>query len=277
MKTLAFSLLLLFTTCQSADAQTSLKYVPAPADNPLKGLVPYARPQADRFPHSMEFSYLPMSALMIGPNQFDWAPLEQMLNDIASRRHQTVFRIWLEYPGKKEGIPPYLEKAGLKVTEWVNTNTAPFPPEKVRTPDYESPLLRQAFREFIAAMGKKYDGDPRIGYITAGLLGTWGEWHTYPRDDLWASKQVQQEVLDAYEAAFQKTPVLLRYPAGENAWAHAANHNRKFGYHDDSFAWATLETGKEADNWFYMASLRSAGPQALAKWKIAPIGGEIRP
>ena len=104
-------------------AQAPLKYVPAPPDNPLKGLVPYARPQADRFPHSMEFGYLPLSDLMTGPNEFDWEPLETLLDDIAARRHQTVFRIWIEYPGRDEGIPAFLQQEGLKVTQWLNTNS----------------------------------------------------------------------------------------------------------------------------------------------------------
>ncbi len=261
----------------AALAQKQLKYVPAPPDNPLKGLVPYARPHADRFPHSMEFDYLPLSDLMTGPNEFDWRPLEALLNDIASRRHQTVFRIWMEYPGRDEGIPAFLKRDGLKVTEWLNTNTAPFPATRVRTPDYNDRRLREALRSFITALGERYDGDPRIGYITAGLLGTWGEWHTYPRSELMANKEVQAEVMDAYERAFKVTPVLLRYPAGDDAWAHAANHTRRLGYHDDSFAWATLETGRDEDDWFFMPAMKAAGPEALSKWKTCPIGGEIRP
>ncbi len=83
--------------------------------------------------------------------------------------------------------------------------------------------------------------------------------------------------MDAYEAAFKKTRVLLRYPAGENSKAHASNGQRKFGYHDDSFAWATLETGRKNEDWFYLAALRKAGPAAIERWKSAPIGGEIRP
>ncbi len=50
-----------------------------------------------------------------------------------------------------------------------------------------------------------------------------------------------------------------------------------FGYHDDSFAWATLETGRKEDDWFFQPALRQAGPEALTKWKSQPIGGEIRP
>jgi hypothetical protein len=249
----------------------------SPVDNPLKGLVPYAQPKPDRFPHSMEFSYLPLSDLMRGPAEFDWNALEELLDDVASRGNQTVCRVFLEYPGKKEGIPEFLIRDGLKVHVYENKNTAPFPPSESRTPDYENPNLRKALKSFIAAMGAKYDGDPRFAYITAGLLGTWGEWHTYPREDLWASNAVQAEVLDAYAAAFRQTPVLLRYPAGDDDDSKASNADRPFGYHDDSFAWATLKTKRKQDDWFYMASLEAAGRGSVEKWKTQPIGGEIRP
>lgn len=247
----------------------------APVDNPLKGLVPYAEPAEGRFPHSMEFFYLPLSAVVKGPGKHDWAELDRKLDGIAGRGRQAVFRFHLEYPGQLDVIPAYLLEAGLKVHRYRNTNTAPFPPQEVATPDYEDPRLRTMLAGFIAAFGKRYDGDPRIGFITAGLLGTWGEWHTYPRNELFASKAVQREVMDAYEKAFKVTPVLLRYPAGKGHGTYEANNARPFGYHDDSFAWATLDTGRKEDGWFFVPSLKAAG--AADCWKTRPIGGEIRP
>ncbi|MDA8743437.1 hypothetical protein N9N28_02280, partial [Rubripirellula amarantea] len=170
----AFAGLLLIA---SASAQTyMLQPAPSRVDNPLKGLVPYSRPHEDRFPHSMEFMYLALSDLMIQEHQYDWKPLETLLDDISSRGKQAVIRIYMEYPGKSKGIPEYLVRDGLTVHEYVNENTAPLPPAKIITPDYEDPRLRKAIQNFIAAFGKKYDGDARLGYITAGLLGTWGEW-----------------------------------------------------------------------------------------------------
>lgn len=252
------------------------EYVPAPADNPLKGFVPYAG-RGREFPHSLEFQYLPLSALMTGPATFDWAPLEQVLGDIAARRCQTVFRVYLEYPRKPSGVPKFLLDAGLTLRAWTNTNTQPMPPALDHTPDYEDPRLRAALTNFIAALGARYDGDPRLGFITAGLLGTWGEWHTHPHTEWFASKVVQTEVMEAYAAAFHRTPVLLRYPVGEGHRSLAANAQRPFGYHDDSFGWATLETGRKSDGWFYLAALRQAGSAAWQRWQTSPIGGEIRP
>jgi Domain of unknown function (DUF4832) len=259
------------------DTKHPLAYAQAPVDNPLKGLVPYQADVRSRFPHSLEFNYVAYASLVKGYTTFDWAPLERMLDDIASRGHQAVFRIYLEYPNKKRTIPDFLIRDGLKVHTYLNTNTQPFPPSEVETPDYEDPNLRRSLQSFIAALGRKYDGDPRIGFITAGLLGTWGEWHTHPRNELFASKVVQTEVLDAYEAAFKTTPILLRYPSGTDDARKAPNAERNFGYHDDSFAWATLATGRKQDNWFYMAALKAAGPAAESRWKTHPIGGEIRP
>jgi Domain of unknown function (DUF4832) len=267
-------------TWQAAAGETvrrTLEYAPAPVDNPLKGLVPYVGDVRDRFPHSMEFSYLPLSALVTGYNQYDWKPLENLLDAVAARGHQTVFRVYLEYPGKTNVIPAFLINDGLKIHKYVNTNTQPIPPEKIETPDYGNAKLRKVMKQFIAALGKKYDGDPRIGFITAGLLGKWGEWHDYPRDELFASKEVQAEVMDAYEAAFKTTQILVRYPAGEQQERRAPNTQRRLGYHDDSFAWSTLATSNKGESWFFMAAMKAAGPAAIDKWKTHPIGGEIRP
>lgn len=261
----------------SAAPPSPLAYAPAPVDNPLKGLVPYQADVRGMFPHSLEFNYLPYSAVVKGYDAFEWAPLERMLDAIASRGHQAVFRFYLEYPGKKGVIPDFLLADGLTVHRYLNTNTQPLPPAEVETPDYENVNLRRSLRSFVAALGGRYDGDPRVAFITAGLLGTWGEWHTHPRHELFASPTVQTEVMDAFEAAFTTTPVLLRYPAGGQGGRLAANADRRLGYHDDSFAWATLPTGRKEDGWFFMPSLAKAGPDAEAKWKTRPIGGEIRP
>lgn len=246
-----------------------LRYLPAPVDNPLKGVVPYAGAGNDeRFPHSMEFRYFGFGGIMKGWGQFDWSEVDGQLEETRKRGKQSVIRVYLEYPGKKS-VPGFLVEQGLKITEWKTDG------KDVVTPDYESVLMRRAIIEFIEAFGKKYDGDPRIGFITAGILGLWGEWHNYPRVELAASKEVQGEVLEAFARSFKKTFVLLRYPAGGDDDAYADNSEMRFGYHDDSFAWATLDTGKKEDSWFFVPKLQQA--RAVDRWKTAPIGGEIRP
>jgi hypothetical protein len=268
-------LLVLLRTCLAAWAAVDLPdYAPAPADNPLKGLVPYAG-QAREFPHSLEFNYLPVRAVMKGPSEFDWQPLERLLADVASRGCQTVFRFYLEYPNKPVAVPQFLLEARVRV--FTNAAVEGGQQEPMLTPDYEDPRLRVAMTHFIAALGARYDGDARVGFISAGVLGKWGEWHDHPFNKLWASKTVQREVMEAYATAFKKTPVLLRYPAAEDDPVYAGNDTRPFGYHDDSFAWATRPTEREGDRWFFLARMQRAGAKAMNQWRAHPIGGEVRP
>ena len=76
-------------------------YAPGPADNPLKGFVPYAG-QGRKFPHALEFSYLPLAAVMTGTTNFNWTPLEKILDGVASRGCQSVLRFYLEYPQRQK-------------------------------------------------------------------------------------------------------------------------------------------------------------------------------
>ncbi len=254
----------------------TLRPAPSPVGNPLKGLVPYAG-KHEEFPHSMEFSYLGLNRVITGKNQYNWKAFEDLLNDIASRGHQGIVRFFLEYPQSPTGIPQYLLDGGLKVTKW-NSNSAGSDPAQGLgdniTPDYSDPNLRQCLINFVGALGRKYDGDPRLAFLTMGILGAWGEWHTWPREELFPSVAVQNEVMDAFQRAFTKTPILMRYPRGKGDSA-AENASRPVGYHDDSFAWATLDTGKPEDDWYFMPAMKKAG--TMEKWKKHPIGGEIRP
>jgi hypothetical protein len=273
MRLLSLALLWTYTVSATSSADT-LAYAPAPPDNPLKGFVPYLRADTT-FPHSLEWDYTRLSDVMTGPATFHWAPFDAKLNAAASRGHQFFARFYLEWPGKTTGVPQYLIDEGLKLRTWTNTNTHPWPPAVDHTPDYEDPRLRAALTNFIHALGSRYDGDPRLGFVGLGLLGTWGEWHNHPNQHWFASKTVQREVLDAFEAAFKQTKLVARYPAGTNDPTYADNGRRAVGYHDDSFAWATVHTGRTGDAWFFETRLRAA--DALDKWRTQPIGGEVRP
>jgi hypothetical protein len=265
---------LLLALAAQLPVERRLEHAPAPPDNPLKGFVAYLG-SGDAFPHSLEWDYLPVAAVMTGPDSFDWSAFEAKLDDAASRGCQLIIRWYLDYPGHEPGTPKWLVDRGVRLTTWKHDDNPTATPDTCYTPDYEHPLMRQALRDFITAFGARYDGDPRLAFVPLGLLGLWGEWHSYPRDDLWASRAVQAEVMDAYEAAFRVTPLVHRYPAGADDPQQAPNAHRRLGYHDDSFAWATVHTGREGDEWFFETLLRKA--DALDRWKTRPIGGEVRP
>ncbi len=237
-----------------------------PEANPLKGFIPYAQKFTD-FPHSMEWSYFPVNAVMKGPKTFDWTVVDKALRQISGRRHQTALRFYLDYPTKKSGIPAYLIKGGLETHEYTDFNNNGVSV----SPNYEDPNLRAAMSSFIAALGKRYDGDPRIGFVQAGLLGFWGEWHTYPHNgengmqNWFASDTVQKEVLTSYVSAFPHTQLEVRTPTAINA-------SMPIGYHDDSFA---LETMRSSLGWHFMDLMDAQ--KTAEKWQHYSVGGELRP
>ena len=246
----------------------------APADTALKGFVPFAPEPGDApalppdaLPYSLEWFYLPVNAIVTAEDTYDWATLDRWLNSIAARGHQSVFRLYLDYPGRQTGVPRYLIDAGIdtsrRYTDYGNNNTS-------FSPDYDDPRIITMLQNLVDALGQRYDADPRIGYITQGLTGFWGENHTYPYDGTassqnWTpSSQTQNTLYAAWDDAFDTTPTLARYP-------RPANEPHDIGYHDDSFAYSTLPTA----DWHFLAQLDAAG--ATDTWQTAPIGGEIYP
>lgn len=236
----------------------------APADNPLKGFVPFSG-EYGTFPYSMEFDYVGLASLMSGPTTFTFETgLEPLLNEIAGRGHQAVVRVYLDYPDDSTSIPQFLLDGGLRTTAYNGSSGAGL------SPDYEDGDLVQALEAFIAAFGARYDGDPRIGFVQLGLLGHWGEWHTYPEEELFASVATQNRVLAAYDSAFSRTHVLV----SQDVMGHepmASLSARNIGFHDDDFTHATLPT---EDFHFWSRMLANNFDM---RWQTLPNGGEVQP
>src|SRR5258708_31656303 len=283
---------------------TALDYAPAPADNPLKGFMPFYdaygsadTPIANDFPHSMEYFYVPLRDLMNGPGNFTFATgMEPQLQSISSRGHQAVMRVYLDYPTRPTGIPQYLLDEGLKVHHYTFFGNSLQKTDSV-SPDYDDPQLVRAMEAFIAAFGRRCDGEPRIGFIELGLIGFWGEWHTWPMDgntqetavlksvpnpkvENWMpSDQTQEQIIKTYAGAFTKTRLLMRYPvlppSGEQASPGRlipyGSLKYNIGYHDDSFASNTLF----GLDWSFMGRLEWTG--GLNNWKTPPTAAELRP
>ncbi len=237
-------------------AWIALDYAPAPPGNPLKGFLPFFGNYAD-FPHSMEYFNLPLAEVSKGQNNFDFSSLERRIGEIASRGHQSVFRPVLDTPGEATGVPAWLIEGGLKFTDYSEHGGG-------RSPDYGNPRLIAALEGFIRELGARYDGDPRVGCLEAGLIGFWGEWHTWPHDKLMPSLPVRNRISQAYHQALRRTPVLLRTPQGDSPGLN-------FGYHDDMFSLNTLPT----QPWHFLAALGNAGLGEV--WTRRPIGGEVAP
>ncbi|MBN1330336.1 MAG: hypothetical protein JXA54_12755 [Candidatus Heimdallarchaeota archaeon] len=246
------------TNNQGETITTQYTYNPYKTEeNPLRGFFPYIGEQYDSFPYSMEYFYVPLKEVMddFGSYTFDLT-LEPNLDEVTSRGHQTIFRVYLDYPDEPTGIPDFLLN-GLTTYSYSDYGGG-------ICPDYTNETLISTLEFFITELGRQYDGDVRIGFIELGLLGFWGEWHTYPHEEWFPNEEIQNRILYAYEKAFNKTRIVVRYPTGDSSLLN-------IGYHDDSFAYETIGT----DEWVFYNLLVADGEEE--KWKVEPIGGEVYP
>jgi hypothetical protein len=148
--------------------------------NPLKGLVGNVDftnydPQATSIDMSLEFYYIPLDELMFGnpdvvgvDKAFNWTFLESRLEGAKSRRRHMVMTPFVHFPNwGRMSVPKYLIDAGMKQNGYSGFLGGGV------SPDYGDPLLLKALEQFITAFGAKYDGDPRLAFVSLGLLGFW--------------------------------------------------------------------------------------------------------
>jgi hypothetical protein len=107
---------------------------------------------------------------MTGPMNFVWTPVETQISAATNEGCHFGFRVYLDTPGAPIGIPQYLLDGGLPTYSYTNygntTSVSPY---------WENSSLRAAMTNFITALGQRYEGDSRIGFIELDLLGFWGE------------------------------------------------------------------------------------------------------
>ena len=173
--------------------------------NPLKGLVGFGPREflqqtlPDNVPSAIEKYNLGLNEIMIGDNQFNWTSHDQLVAASASRNMHAVFSIFIHWPGQQLRLPPHLLNQPLVDTSYG------------KSPNYGDAKLLLALKQFIFAWGRHIDGDTRIAAVHVGLLGFWGEGHTYP-DTILVPETTSESVANWYRSAFTKTQVQARYP-----------------------------------------------------------------
>ena len=233
---------------------------PGPIDNPLKGFASYSG-KSDRHygPVSMAFHYVPWSELE--PNEGDYrfdAMESKYWQTSLARDKPIVFRVYLDYPGRPNGVPEWLIQRGIGMRPYRRSTAG-------QSPDYDDPNLRAHLVKLIAALGQRYNTNPRVAFIEVGFLGHWGEWHTFPQTELFANQETQTLVLNAMRNAFPDKQLMARY--GD----YASCRLPWLGFHDDLFPEDTLA----GVSWHFPPRMVRGGTDR--NWQVAPIGGEMVP
>ena len=255
---LAISIILAASASRADDLLVRPVAAPGPLDNPLKGWCPYAVDGIDQ-PYSMVYLYAPWSEIEPESGRFTFEEWERKAWSVeAARGKHIVFRVYIDYPTRPSGLPSWLRSAGVKETPYEAHGGG-------KSPDYDDPRMVEGLERLIEAMGKRYDANPRVAFIELGLLGFWGEWHTYPVERLKPSLATERRVVEAYRKAFPHKILMARLARddpGRQPW---------LGFHDDMFP----EDTDNGQDWSFLAAMKRAG--RLDNWKTAAIGGEMAP
>jgi len=160
--------------------------------------------------------------------------------------------------------PKWLKEIGGKELQADYEGHGPFP-----IPDMDDPAVLKAHLDFIKQLGEKYDGHRDIDHVDLGSIGWWGEWHlsgsTKCKLPTLANRM---NVVDAYLAAFKKTPLLMLI-GGDECFKYACAHGA--GWRADCLG----DMGGFSRTWCHMLQ---AYPVEVGRvpdtWKTAPVAWE---
>lgn len=215
-------------------------------------------------PSSMHYARWGWGELEPRPGQLNTEFLDRVLAETRASNQTLAFRVMCCSTYKKNPYHPrWLTEVGGKVVEADYNGQGPFP-----IPDLDDPTTLERHLDFIKRLGERYDGHPDIDHVDLGSIGWWGEWHLSGSSKYkLPSPENRKRVVDAYLAAFKKTPLVMLIGGGEHL-SYACG--RGTGWRADCLG----DMGGFSKNWCHMRKgypgwFKQAGISEA--WKTAPV------
>ena len=111
--------------------------------------------------------------------KYRWDIIDSYAQPWIAQGKKIAFRITTCENRFRYATPEWVFKAGAKFTEYTfATYMAKKSDKPLLEPIYTDPIYLEKLDHFLAAMGKRYNGNPHVAYIDIGTFGIWGEGHT---------------------------------------------------------------------------------------------------
>ncbi|MDW8343744.1 MAG: DUF5010 C-terminal domain-containing protein [Verrucomicrobiae bacterium] len=248
---------------------------------PVRGL-----PESRRY-HD-EYKRFIWRAIERSQGQYDFSVIDNHLQHAQQNGRRFSFRIMIlsEWEGDvdndgnpdgKLGVPDYIESQGLG-RRMPSTKSEC---DNIFVPYWNEPAFLNRVEALFQALGQRYDGDPRIGYVDVGIYGHWGEWHmsglgfTNLPPELNATAATRARLVDIVAAAFPRTRLLMipdvdgDYPDRSGlGFVHAMEQYPRMGVRKDNLSNIWFE--QEVGDWF--PNVRDAFQD---RWKTTPFVTEF--
>jgi hypothetical protein len=253
----------------SADEFRSIALTQSVSDvQPMTGIVLWTTNEdVATAPIQLEYTYMTYRQIVNEKGEYGWAPLEEILEQVAARKHQLILRWHDTYVGAQTGVPQSItEQSGYKVIRGKSEG------KSTEFPDWSHPSLREFALQFFSRFAAKYDNDPRLAFVQVGF-GLWAEYHIYDGPmklgQTFPSKDYQAEFARHLSTTLKTTPWMISVDAGDDEWSAFPENESllglPFGLFDDSFNHAKHKKENEP-NWNTLGRDR---------WKLSPTGGEF--
>lgn len=234
-----------------------------PPINPLKGFNSgWWRP--DDHYASVGFQYIHWGEFEPNDDDFRQEYVESVLDRAGSKDRHFILQFVVDWAGNENVDENYVGPDWLleRVGEHRGTSDLEDPNSRpMRATRYDDPVFIAEATEAIRKLFELYREDERNFVIQVGVLGFWGEWHTFPRLDWSPTKFTKHAILDAYMKSLGSDSLTqVRYPNEPLNVPQA-----RMGYTNGS---ATL-----TDHGYEFGDAVMKGEL----WKQGPIGGEWPP
>ncbi|MBQ2112030.1 MAG: DUF4832 domain-containing protein [Bacteroidales bacterium] len=215
----------------------------------------------------LEFAYMLYNEVCKEKDVYDWTPMDNLLEKVASRGHQLVVRFRYTYVGQQCSVPDYI-KAWPGYEETVGKSEG----RDTYFPDWRCEELQRFHLDFHKRFAERYDNDPRLAFVQTGF-GLWAEYHIYdgPRimGKTFPSKEFQETFFKEMDKYFDKTTWSISIDAADESYtpfkAKPELLEIPFGNFDDSFMHKT-HNQYNRDCWLFFGEER---------YKTGPHGGEF--
>jgi hypothetical protein len=192
------------------------------------------------------------------PGIYNWYIIDDALKLAVGRGQTLAFR-----------VVPYSNGPGRDIPDWLRAEIGASDslPHSFWRVKHSEPQYIQAMTRLAAALGERYDGNPDIEFVDAGIVGFWGEGagsELLPQD-------AREKLVDAYLDAFKKTQVvMLLTDERTNKYAMSrGNPGWRVDCLGDLGFWAAEQNGWTHMYDYYPESIVNFG--VAEAWKTAPV------
>jgi hypothetical protein len=201
------------------------------------------------------------------PAKIDYPFLDRVLRETRESGQKLAFRVMCCSTTRNRPYhPQWLREVGGREVQTDYEGRGP-----LAVPDLDDPVVLERHLDLIKRLGQRYDGHPDIDHVDLGSVGWWGEWHmSGSRNAKMPAAQTQKKIVDAYLAAFKKTPLVMLIGGGPML-KYATGHGA--GWRADCLG----DMGGFSRTWCHM---RMAYPKMLPEagamdaWKTSPVAWE---